>query len=84
MDGINQKYKYWELWYDNEEKRQFAATHWTEEWTDIEELKNIEESDIVELIADDQEFAKNYRGEKVTKKSIRPAVDEIKGILGNL
>ncbi|WP_263364628.1 hypothetical protein [Paenibacillus peoriae] len=44
----------------------------------------MEESDIVELIADDQEFAKNYRGEKVTKKSIRPAVDEIKGILGNL
>ncbi|MDY8021141.1 hypothetical protein [Paenibacillus polymyxa] len=84
MNKINQKYKYWELWYDNEDKKQCAATHWSEEWTDIEELKSAEESDIIKLITDDQEFAKDCRGEKITKQSIKPALREIKGILESL
>ncbi|KJD43765.1 hypothetical protein [Paenibacillus terrae] len=81
MLKINQRYKYWELWYDEEGERQCAGTHWSEEWTDIEKLNAMEESDIVELITENQEFAKTYRGEKVTKQSIKPAVREIKSLI---
>ncbi|GMX64518.1 hypothetical protein Elgi_37870 [Paenibacillus elgii] len=78
---INKKYKYWEFYYDEDDNCQCAATHWSEEWKRLEELKKYSDEELEALILDNQSFAKTYRNEKVTKRSVAPAIKEFKQII---
>jgi hypothetical protein len=81
---INQKFKYWEFYYDLEDDTQCAATHWTEEWSRLETLLKYTDEELEGLVQDDMHFAKTHRGERVTIRSIKPAVKEFKEIIKEL
>lgn len=83
--GINQSYKYWELSFsqesDSEHGIQEMATHWSEEWQNIKSLLQMDDDAIKSLIEDDIRFAREHRGNSVTKRSIEPALKEFKKII---
>lgn len=87
---MNNKYKYWELWFDegkeneNGEGTLCIATHWSEEWHNVNILLHKEEQDISQMILDDIEFAKTIRGETVSSRSMKPALSEFKKIMTEL
>jgi hypothetical protein len=78
--GINRKYKYWELFFDEADGRQCMATHWSDEWGLISEMVNYEDDTLEGLVRGNIDYAK-IRGDKVTFRSVKPAMAEFKKIL---
>lgn len=81
MSGINRTYKYWELYFDEDDNCQCIATHWSDEWNRASEVVKYDEDELLGLIRDSMEFAKIYRDERVTSRSINPAIKEFKKIV---
>jgi len=81
---INKKYKYWEFYFDEDDNCQCAATHWSDEWERLETLKQYSDTELEGLLLDNQEFAKTHRQEKVTKRSIAPAIKEFRQIVAGI
>lgn len=85
MSDYNEKFKYWELWRNpengNPKGDKCMATHWSDEWYNIQALIQKSDDEIREIISADIEFVRDVYGEKVTKRSIEPAFKEYKKIL---
>lgn len=78
---INRSFKYWELSYDEEDNEQCMATHWSDEWGKASELAKYDDEELEGLIRDNMEYAKTYRDERVSTRSISPAMKEFKKII---
>lgn len=88
VGGINKKYRYWELWHDFESLNgngdQCIATHWSDEWYTLTSMLSKTDDEIKEMIKNDIEYARDAYGEKVSKRSVAPALKEFKKILQEL
>lgn len=80
---INQKYKYWELYFDEEIKKQLIGSIWAEEWSNLKLLSK-SENELSEHLLLDIEDKYKYEGLKVNRGLVKHAISELKKIKGEL
>jgi hypothetical protein len=80
---LDKQYKYWEFYYDTdvpeEKERQCVAVTWSDEWQGVELLKWSEE-DLIEYLYSEIEYAWKYKLEKINKRKVKYAINELNKI----
>ncbi|MCM3257088.1 hypothetical protein M3664_04735 [Paenibacillus lautus] len=87
MDKINGKFTYWEFFFDEDmpdstyptpEDRQCVGSIWSDEWSGLELFEMSDEELKAHLLEDIRTY--EWSGEKVDKRKIKAAINELRKI----